>query len=96
MVNVIEVDRFVATEDYVSDICWLARISNPNATYTGMNNDKLIRYLIDHKHWSPFEMRNICLYVETTRDIARQMLRHRSFSFQEFSQRYAEVELGCD
>jgi thymidylate synthase (FAD) len=70
-------------------IAYCARVSNPTSQENGLNNDKLIRYLIQHKHWSPFEMVNICLEIETTRDIARQLLRHRSFSFQEFSQRYA-------
>jgi thymidylate synthase (FAD) len=59
-------------------------------------NEKLIKYLIKHEHWSPFEMVNICLEIETTRDIARQLLRHRSFSFQEFSQRYAVADLGFE
>jgi thymidylate synthase (FAD) len=59
-------------------------------------NEKLIKYLMKHEHWSPFEMVNICLEIETTRDIARQLLRHRSFSFQEFSQRYAVADLGFE
>lgn len=70
-------------------IAYCARVSNPTSQQNGLNNERLIRYLIQHKHWSPFEMVNICLEIETTRDIARQLLRHRSFSFQEFSQRYA-------
>jgi thymidylate synthase (FAD) len=70
-------------------IAYCARVSNPTSQENALNNDKLIRYLIQHKHWSPFEMVNICLEIETTRDIARQLLRHRSFSFQEFSQRYS-------
>ena len=74
-------------------IAYCARVSNPTSQANGLNNDKLIRYLIQHKHWSPFEMVNICLEIETTRDIARQLLRHRSFSFQEFSQRYATPSL---
>lgn len=65
-------------------------MSNPNAK-EGDPSDKLIRYLIDHKHWSPFEMACMCVEIETTRDIARQILRHRSFHFQEFSQRYSAV-----
>ena len=72
-------------------IAHMARVSNPNATVDDPS-DKLIKYLIDHKHWSPFEMACACVEIETTRDIARQILRHRSFHFQEFSQRYAEVE----
>ncbi len=76
-------------------IAYCARVSNPTSQANGLHNDKLIRYLIQHKHWSPFEMVNICLEIETTRDIARQLLRHRSFSFQEFSQRYATPSLDC-
>jgi len=73
-----------------------ARVSNP--ANQGKPGRELIKYLIKHKHWSPFEMVNVCLEIETTRDIARQILRHRSFSFQEFSQRYADPtdELGCE
>ena len=74
-------------------IAYCARVSNPTSQENGLNNDKLVRYLIQHKHWSPFEMVNICLEIETTRDIARQLLRHRSFSFQEISQRYATPSL---
>ena len=73
------------------NVAYMARVSNPdnqsNPEYT-----KLIGYLMKHKHWSPFEMVNACLEIETTRDIARQILRHRSFSFQEFSQRYAVAD----
>jgi thymidylate synthase (FAD) len=76
-------------------IAYCARVSNPTSQENGLNNDKLVRYLIQHKHWSPFEMVNICLEIETTRDIARQLLRHRSFSFQEFSQRYATPSMDC-
>ncbi len=67
-----------------------ARVSNPSNQYNTETSEKLISYLIKHKHWSPLEMVNVCLEIETTRDIARQILRHRSFSFQEFSQRYAD------
>ena len=67
-----------------------ARVSNPSNQFNTETSDKLIAYLIAHKHWSPLEMVNVCLEIETTRDIARQILRHRSFSFQEFSQRYAD------
>jgi thymidylate synthase (FAD) len=74
-------------------VAYCARVSNPANQHNIETNEKLIKYLIKHNHWSPFEMVNICLEIETTRDIARQMLRHRSFSFQEFSQRYAEVDL---
>jgi len=71
-------------------VAYCARVSNPGNQLNKENNAKLIKYLIDNKHWSPFEMVSICLEIETTRDIARQILRHRSFSFQEFSQRYAD------
>lgn len=67
-----------------------ARVSNPSNQFNNETAEKLISYLINHKHWSPLEMINVCLEIETTRDIARQILRHRSFSFQEFSQRYAD------
>lgn len=71
-------------------VAYCARVSNPSNQLNKETSDKLLRYLIKHKHWSPFEMVSACLEVETTRDIARQILRHRSFSFQEFSQRYAD------
>lgn len=70
-------------------IAFAARVSNPSNQYNKETAEKLIKYLIKHKHWSPLEMASACLEIETTRDIARQILRHRSFSFQEFSQRYA-------
>lgn len=71
-------------------IAFCARVSNPSNQYNTETADKLIRYLIKHQHWSPLELTSACLEIETTRDIARQILRHRSFSFQEFSQRYAD------
>ena len=71
-------------------IAYCARVSNPSNQFNTDTSEKLIRYLIKHKHWSPLEMVSACLEIETTRDIARQILRHRSFSFQEFSQRYAD------
>lgn len=71
-------------------IAFCARVSNPSNQFNTETADKLIRYLIRNKHWSPLEMVSACLEIETTRDIARQILRHRSFSFQEFSQRYAD------
>lgn len=70
-------------------IAFCARVSNPSNQINSETSEKLIRYLIKHQHWSPLEMVSVCLEIETTRDIARQILRHRSFSFQEFSQRYA-------
>jgi thymidylate synthase (FAD) len=77
-------------------IAYCARVSNPSNQYNNETADKLIRYLIKHKHFSPLEMANATLEVETTRDIARQFLRHRSFSFQEFSQRYANPTEDLD
>lgn len=70
-------------------VAFCARISNPSNQFNHETADKLLKYLMKHQHWSPFEMASITVEVETTRDIARQLLRHRSFSFQEFSQRYA-------
>lgn len=78
------------TPDAEKEIGYLARVSNPHALPTDPT-DRLIAYLIKHKHWSPFEMANACVEINTTRDIARQILRHRSFFFQEFSQRYSVV-----
>lgn len=71
-------------------IAYCARVSNPSNQFNTETSEKLIRYLIKHQHWSPLEMVSACLEITTTRDIARQILRHRSFSFQEFSQRYAD------
>jgi thymidylate synthase (FAD) len=71
-------------------IAYCARVSNPSNQFNTESSEKLIRYLIKHAHWSPLEMVSACVEIETTRDIARQILRHRSFSFQEFSQRYAD------
>jgi thymidylate synthase (FAD) len=86
------VELIHVTPDAESLIAYMARVSNPNAKQ-GDPSAKLIKYLIDHKHWSPFEMVNMCVQIETTRSVAAQILRHRSFSFQEFSQRYAQVVL---
>lgn len=71
-------------------IAFCARVSNPSNQFNTETSEKLIKYLVKHQHWSPLEMVSACLEVVTTRDIARQILRHRSFSFQEFSQRYAD------
>jgi thymidylate synthase (FAD) len=71
-------------------VAFCARVSNPSNQFNTETSEKLIKYLIKHQHWSPLEMVSACLEIETTRDIARQILRHRSFSFQEFSQRYAD------
>jgi len=76
-------------------IAFCARVSNPSNQMNKETSDKLIKYLIKHKHWSPLEMVSVCLEINTTRDIAHQIVRHRSFSFQEFSQRYADpAEFG--
>jgi thymidylate synthase (FAD) len=81
----------VQTEGNLQDlIAYCARVSNPSNQLNTETSEKLIKYLIKHKHWSPLEMVSACLEIETTRDIARQILRHRSFSFQEFSTRYAD------
>lgn len=77
-------------------VAYCARVSNPNNQSNTETSDRLLRYLIKNKHWSPFEMVSACLEIETTRDIARQILRHRSFSFQEFSQRYADPTRELD
>jgi thymidylate synthase (FAD) len=77
-------------------IAFCARVSNPANQFNTDTSEKLIRYLIKHQHWSPLEMVSACLEITTTRDIARQILRHRSFSFQEFSQRYADPTAELD
>jgi thymidylate synthase (FAD) len=77
-------------------VAYCARVSNPANQTNTETSEKLIRYLIKHAHWSPLEMVSACVEIETTRDIARQILRHRSFSFQEFSQRYAVADLGWE
>ena len=77
-------------ESLLDLIAYCARVSNPDNQNNKKTSEKLLKYLIKHKHWSPFEMVSVCMEIETTRDIARQLLRHRSFSFQEFSQRYAD------
>ena len=77
-------------------VAYCARVSNPSNQANSETSERLIKYLIKHKHWSPLEMVSACIEVETTRDIARQFLRHRSFSFQEFSQRYADPTKELD
>jgi len=77
-------------------VAFCARVSNPSNQMNTETSEKLLRYLSKHKHWSPFEMVSVCMEIETTRDIARQFLRHRSFSFQEFSQRYADPTEDLD
>ena len=76
--------------DLLQEVAYCARVSNPDNQTNQETSEKLLAYLIKHKHWSPFEMVSVCLEIKTSRDIARQILRHRSFSFQEFSQRYAK------
>jgi len=91
--------REIASEglyDMQELIAFCARVSNPANQFNTETSEKLIKYLINNKHWSPLEMVSVCLEIETTRDIARQMLRHRSFSFQEFSQRYADPTKDLD
>jgi len=86
----------VEIEDAQDLIAFCARVSNPSNQLNTDTSEKLIRYLVNHKHWSPLETASACLEIETTRDIARQILRHRSFSFQEFSQRYADPTKDLD
>ena len=95
-VNLISYSKCVEKKDQtIQDlVAYCARVSNPTNQNNTETNEKLIRYLIKNEHWSPLEMVHVCMEVETTRDIARQILRHRSFSFQEFSQRYAVANLG--
>ena len=78
--------------DITEMVAYCARVSNPSNQLNTETSEKLIRYLIKHQHWSPLEMVNVCLEINTTRDIAHQIVRHRSFSFQEFSQRYANPQ----
>lgn len=84
--NIVDCDSRYSAQDLIA---FCARVSNPSNQTNTETSEKLIKYLIKHKHWSPLEMVSVCCEITTTRDIARQILRHRSFSFQEFSQRYA-------
>jgi thymidylate synthase (FAD) len=94
-VKLISYSKSVDQEQSIQDlVAYCARVSNPSNQLNTDTNEKLIHYLIKNEHWSPLEMVSICMEIETTRDIARQILRHRSFSFQEFSQRYAIADLG--
>jgi len=81
---------FIGIDNLQDFVAFCARVSNPSNQMSNETSEKLIKYLIKHKHWSPLEMVSATMEIETTRDIARQLLRHRSFSFQEFSQRYAD------
>ena len=85
-------DRIIGLDDIQDIIAYCAKVSNPQFQTNFETSEKLLKYLIANAHWSPFEMVSATIEIETTRDIARQMLRHRSFSFQEFSQRYKEVD----
>ena len=96
-VKLISYSKPIEEEQSLQDVvAYCARVSNPANQMNTETNERLIRYLMKHQHWSPLEMVSICLEIETTRDIARQILRHRSFSFQEFSQRYAIADLGFE
>lgn len=92
----ISTEEEVFCNDVQDLISYCARVSNPNNQSNTETSERLIRYLAKHKHWSPFEMASACIEITTTRDIARQILRHRSFSFQEFSQRYADPTAELD
>ena len=87
--RVVSYTQTLSGKSLLEQIAYVARVSNPENQESNETAERLVRYLMRNKHWSPFEMVNVCIEVVTTRDIARQMLRHRSFSFQEFSQRYA-------
>lgn len=93
--NVLGVD-VPSKKTLLDQIAYCARVSNPSNQNNTDTSEKLVRYLIKNQHWSPLEMVSVCLEIETTRDIARQILRHRSFSFQEFSQRYADPTKDLD
>jgi thymidylate synthase (FAD) len=91
-VKLIGYSKGLGDGNLLEDIAYIARVSNPSNQNNTATSEKLVRYLMKHKHWSPFEMVSVCMEIETTRDISKQILRHRSFSFQEFSQRYAEPD----
>lgn len=93
-VGLINYSQDTQGRNLLEQIAYCARVSNPANQDNTDTVEKLVRYLIKNQHWSPLEMVSVCLEIETTRDIARQILRHRSFSFQEFSQRYAVADLG--
>jgi thymidylate synthase (FAD) len=97
----VEIISYTQPAEYFAEnmtelVAFCARVSNPSNQNNKDTSEKLIRYLIKNAHWSPFEMVNMCLSIETTRDIARQMLRHRSFSFNEYSQRYSDPTKDLD
>jgi thymidylate synthase (FAD) len=95
-VSLVSYSRDMEDRSLLNQVAYAARVSNPGNQNNEETAEKLVRYLIKHQHWSPLEMVSVCLEIETTRDIARQILRHRSFSFQEFSQRYAIANLGSE
>lgn len=86
------INEGISNDDVLDLVAFCARVSNPSNQMNTETSEKLIKYLIKHQHWSPLEMASACLEIDTTRDIAHQIVRHRSFSFQEFSQRYANPE----
>jgi thymidylate synthase (FAD) len=90
LISYTQPDNIIGVDDAQELIAYCARVSNPGNQNNKKTSEKLVKYLIKNRHWSPLEMVNACIEIETTRDIARQILRHRSFSFQEFSQRYAD------
>ena len=95
-VRLVNYSQNAANDSLLDQIAFAARVSNPSNQNNKETSEKLVRYLIKENHWSPLEMVSACIEIETTRDIARQMLRHRSFSFQEFSQRYADPTKDLD
>ena len=86
------VEYGIADNDLLDLVAYCARVSNPANQMNSATSEKLVKYLIKHAHWSPLEMVNVCMEIDTTRDIAHQIVRHRSFAFQEFSQRYADPD----
>ncbi len=95
-VSLVSYSRDLEDRSLLNQVAYAARVSNPGNQNNEETAEKLVRYLIKHQHWSPLEMVSLCLEIEVTRDIARQILRHRSFSFQEFSQRYVVADLGWE
>jgi len=94
LVKLVSYSRGEDGKNLLEQIAFVARVSNPSNQNNDATAEKLVRYLIKNNHWSPLEMVSACLEINTTRDIARQIIRHRSFSFQEFSQRYAVADMG--
>jgi thymidylate synthase (FAD) len=95
-VRLVNYSQNAANDSLLDQIAYAARVSNPDNQNNKETSEKLVRYLIREKHWSPLEMVSVCMEIDTTRDIARQILRHRSFSLQEFSQRYADPTKDLD